>query len=273
MNWIDLERSFVKAWEGVFSRKKIFTAFAALSLSGLFFIFCKAVAIDASSWMRLSLFFLPVLLSTVFLLIFGILLIRMQTQETKGFTLGLGRLFAGSMDIAIGTSYLSFPPILAYLCLWIFLGLFFLLKEIPFIGPFFNIIFAFGPFLLIVCSLLLCILNFCLLFFLAPAAAKLSIRDFRGIELSRRIWRSIKSKPFLSLALFIIGALPGLLIGAILSLAAVLTNISFALEGPAFALALEWFFVMLPFSALLSPAIVFFFQFAAETHQHLYRSQ
>jgi hypothetical protein len=272
MTWNDLERSFLKAWESVFSRKKVFVAFIALSLSGLLFIFCKALAIEASSWMRLSLLFLPILLSSVFLLVFGTLLIRIYAHENRGLTLGVGSLFSGSMDIAIGTSSLSFPPILAYLCLWICLGVFFLLKEIPFIGPFFNIIFAFGPFLLIVGSLLLCLFNVCLLFFMAPAVAKLSVREgFQGLEFSRRIWISFKARPFLSLALFFIGALPGLLIGAVLSLAAMLTNVSFSLDGPSFALALEWFFVMLPFSALLSPAIVFFFQFAAESHQHLHR--
>jgi hypothetical protein len=196
----------------------------------------------------------------------------MYGQQAKGLARGMERLFAGSMDIAINTSYLSFPPLLAYLCVWIFLGLFFLLKEIPLIGPFFNVIFAFGPFLLIVCSLLLCLLNFCLLFFLAPAAAKLSVRDFRGIEFIQRIWKSVRSKPFLSLALFMLGILPGLFMGAVLSVAAMLTNVSFALEGSSFALALEWFFVMLPFCALLSPAVVFFFQFAAESHQSLYSS-
>jgi hypothetical protein len=243
------------------------TAFAFVSLSGLFFIFCKALSLGANPWMKLSLFFLPILFSTVFFLISGVLLVRQHLQIGK--EPAFRRLAASSVDIAIGTSYLSFPPILAYLCLWSLLGIFFLLKEIPFIGPFFNIIFAFGPFLLIVCSLLLCLLNFALLFFVAPIVAKISPKDFQGIEFGRRIWTMLKAKPFVSGALFIIGVLPALVVGSILTLAAVLTNVSFALAGPSFALALEWFFVMLPFSALLSPAIVFFFQFAAESHQTL----
>ncbi|MES2123025.1 MAG: hypothetical protein V4492_09700, partial [Chlamydiota bacterium] len=32
------------------------------------------------------------------------------------------------------------------------------------------------------------------------------------------------------------------------------------------ALSLQWFFIMLPFSALLTPALIFFFNFAAESH-------
>ena len=264
MFWRDLENTFLNALEGIFSQKKLLTAFSALSLSGLVFIFCKALSLNASSWLKLSLLFFPVLLSTVFFLISGILLVQMYGQ--KG---AFSTVVGPSIDIAIKTTPLSFLPLLAYGCLWIPLGLFFLLKEIPYIGPFFNIIFAFGPFLLIVCSLLLCLLNFFLLFFAVPWIAKVSMKNFQEVEFARRIWASLKGSPFLTIALFIAAALPALLVGALLSFAAILTNVSFSLAGPSFALALEWFFVMLPFTALLSPAVVFFFQFAAESHQLL----
>jgi hypothetical protein len=265
MVWSDLEKSFLKAWGTVFCKKKLLMTFVALSLCGFFFICCSVLSTTAGSWMKLSFLFLPILLSTVFLFVLGVLLIRIYAYEAKGIELGLGKLFTGSLDLAISTSYLSLPPILTYLCLWMFLGIFFLLKEIPWIGPFFNVIFAFGPFLLIFSALLLCLINFFLLFFLAPAAVGPSVRRF---ELARRVWISIKSKPFLHLSFLFIGVLPALCIGGTLSIAAMLTTSSFALEGPSFALALEWFFIMLPFTALLSPAIVFFFQFAAESHQH-----
>ena len=264
MNWNDLERAFLNACEGLFSRKKTLVSFASLSLSGLFFVFCKGLSLGANPWLKQSLFFLPLFLSTVFFLISGVLLIRQKGKE-----MALGNLATSSVDVAISTSYLSFPPILAYLCLWSLLGVFFLLKEIPFIGPFFNIIFAFGPFLLIVCSLLLCLLNFALLFFVAPIIAKVSFKEFQAIDFAGRLWAMLKAKPFVSGVLLLIGLLPALIIGSILTLAAVLTNTSFALTGPSFAIALEWFFVMIPFAALLSPAIVFFFQFAAESHQIL----
>jgi len=263
MTWNELEKTFQSAMNGIFSQKKLLTAFAALSLSGLFFIFCKALSLTANSWMKLSLLFLPALLAPIFFLMFGSLLVQMY--ERKKECLALGRL----ASVAMKTTQLTFPPLLAYLCLWLLLGVFFLLKEIPFIGPLFNIIFAFGPFLFIVCSIVLCILNFALLFFMVPWISKVSMSHFYEIEFGRRIWASIKTRPFLSGALFLVAILPALSIGTILTLAAVLTDVSFSLDGAPFALALEWFFVMLPFSALLSPAIVFFFQFAAESHQHL----
>jgi hypothetical protein len=38
-------------------------------------------------------------------------------------------------------------------------------------------------------------------------------------------------------------------------------------------IVLQWFFIMLPFTALLSPAVVFFFNFATEAHVFLKRMQ
>jgi hypothetical protein len=229
-------------------------------------VFCRALAKDAGAWMNLSLIFLPILLSSGFLLTLGVLLTRMYVREVKGLTLNLKRLFSGTMDIAIGTSYLSMPPIFLYLCLWIVLGLFFLLKELPLIGPFFNIVLAFGPFLLIFCSLLLCVLSIALLFFVAPAVAHHSIKR---LELWLQIWKTVRERPFQSAILFFLGIIPTLLMAGLLSLAATMTNLSFALSAPSPALALEWFFMMLPFCALLTPPVIFFFHFAAESYNLL----
>ncbi|MDE3046468.1 MAG: hypothetical protein KGJ02_07480 [Verrucomicrobiota bacterium] len=268
MSWNEIEKAFLKAWASVFSKHKLLMSFIALSLCGILLVFCRALSIQASSWVGLSLLFLPILLSSGLLLSLGVLLVRIYSHETKGLVLKMGRLFAGSADVAIGTSYLSLPPLLIYLLLWIALGLFFLIKEIPLIGPFFNVILAFGPFLLIFCSLLLCLLNVGLLFFVAPAAA---MQSAKRLHLAQRIWQSLKLHPFASFVLFFIGLLPALAIGSLLTIAAVLTNLSFSLSEPSFALALEWFFVMLPFCALLSPTVVFFFHFSAESHQLLQR--
>ncbi len=166
----------MSAWSHAFAKKKLLMSFISLSLCGILIVFCKALSIHASSWIKLSLLFLPILLSSGFLLGLGVLLIRMHMHERKGLALDFRRLLTGSLDVALSTSYLSLPPVLVYLVLWILLGVFFLLREIPFLGPFFNAIFASGPFLLIFCSLLLCLLNISLLFFLAPAAAHQSIK-------------------------------------------------------------------------------------------------
>jgi hypothetical protein len=172
----------------------------------------------------------------------------------------------GSIDLMMSTAYLSIPPILVYLFLWIVLGLFFLLKEIPVVGFFFSIVFAFGPFLLIFSSLLLCLFNLGLLFFAAPAAA---LQPHKRMHLVQRILALFQAKLFSSLLLFFIALVPiGLVVG-LLCLAAMLTNVSYLMAEKSLSVALEWFFIMLPFAALLTPAVSFFFHFAAESYHLL----
>lgn len=262
MHWQDLERSFLKAWSLAFSRGKLLLGFGALVVCGLFFVFCKAMALEATPWIRMSMVFLPILLSSGVMLTLGTLLIRLYSHEVRGLALPFGRLFAGSLNVAMGTSYLSLPPIVAYLILWIGMGFFFLLKEIPFIGPFLNVILSFGPFFIIVCSLVLCAMAVGVLFFLAPVTAHSTLR-----RIDWKIWEPIKARPFRAIALFVIALSPVLLTGLLLSVAAAITTQSFA--TPAAALPFEWFFLMIPFCALLTPSVVFFFHFAQESNEYL----
>lgn len=170
------------------------------------------------------------------------------------------------MDLIIGTSYLSMLPVLAYLFLWMLLGVFFLLKEIPLLGDFFSVVFAFGPFLLIFGSLLLCLFNLALLFFVAPAAA---LQALTRVPLAKRIWSVVNQKFLSSIVLFLIALFPIGLVTGLLYLAAALTDSHFLVGERSLAVALEWFFIMLPFAAILTPAVVFFFNFAAESYQLL----
>jgi hypothetical protein len=214
----------------------------------------------------MSLAFLPILLSSGILLALGVLLIRIHIHEVKGLSLSFQRLIHGSLDLILGTSYLSIPPILVYLFLWMALGFFFLLKEIPGIGDFFSVVFSFGPFLLIFGSLLLCLFNLLLLFFVAPAAA---FQPFKRISLAKRVFAFFQGNLLSSIALFLLAIVPLALVTGLLSLSALLTNLSFLTMDKSLTVALEWFFIMLPFCAILTPAVIFFFNFAAESYQLL----
>lgn len=240
-------------------------AFPVLILCGILTVFCRAVAYDASPWIVMSLTFLPILLSSGILLALGVLLIRIHIHEVKGLRLSFRRLITGSLDLILGTSYLSIPPVLVYLLLWMVLGIFFLFGEIPGIGDFFSIIFAFGPFLLIFGSLLLCLLNLGLLFFVAPAAA---FQPFKRISLTRRVLAAFQGRLLSSLALLLLALVPIALLAGLLSLSALLTNVHLTFER-SLSVAFEWFFIMIPFCALLTPAVIFFFNFAAESYQLL----
>jgi hypothetical protein len=265
MQWSDLERSFSRAVLFSFSKKKLLLAFPVLVLCGIFTVFCRAIAIGAGNWISMSLAFLPILLSSGVLLALGVLLIRIYLYEVKNIELSFDQFIKGSLDLMMGTSYLSVPPILIYLLLWILLGFFFLLGEIPGIGDFFSVVFAFGPFLLILGSLLLCLLNLALLFFVTPAAA---LRPLSKNSLGKKVLLSFQGKMLSSIALFLIALVPIIFVSALLSLSAILTNLQLGSER-SLAVVMEWFFIMLPFCALLTPSIVFFFNFAAESYHLL----
>lgn len=264
MNWTDVEKSFSRAVLFSFSKRKMLLTFPALVLCGILIVFCKAVSHGASDWVSMSLAFLPILLSSGVLLALGVLLIRIHMHEVKSLHLGFRRLIAGSIELIMGTSYLSVPPVLAYLFLWVALGLFFLLGEIPGIGDFFSVVFAFAPFLLIFSSILLCLLNLALLFFIAPLAA---FQQFRKVSTAKRVLTLFQGQILSSVALFLLALAPIAFVAALLTLSASLTSVS--LEKP-LSIALEWFFIMIPFAAILTPAVIFFFNFAAESYQLLH---
>ena len=266
MNWTDLEKSFNRAIVSSFSKSKALLVFPVLLLCGIMIVFCRALSFGASEWMSMSLTFLPILLGSGLLLSVGVLVIRMYQHEVKSLQLGMKKLLTGSFDVVLGTTYLSIPPVLVYLLLWIILGIFFLLKEIPGLGQFFSTIFSFGPFLLIFCSMLLCIFNLLLLFFVAPAAAKLSSKR---IHLAKAVLSVLQKRLFTSISLFLIAFVPIALLVGLLIGSAILTNLSFSLGIQSWTLALEWFFMMLPFAAILTPAVIFFFNFASESYHLL----
>jgi len=266
MNWADLEKAFNRAILLSLSKRKLALTFPVLVLCGILSVFCRAVSFEAGEWVAMSLAFLPILLSSGLLLALGVLLIRLHHHEAKRLVLDFRRLASGSMDLVIGASYLSLLPVVAYLFLWTLLGIFFLLKEIPFVGDFFSVVFSFGPFLLIFGSLLLCLFNLGLLFFVAPAAA---LHPLRNIPLAKRVGTLLAQKLLTALILFFIALVPIVCVVGLLSLAAILTNVTFLVAERSLSVALEWFFIMLPFAAILSPAVVFFFNFAAESYQIL----
>jgi hypothetical protein len=266
MNWIELERAFTRAVLLSFSRKKMILTFPSLIFCGVLIVFCRAVAFDANNWIAMSLTFLPILLSSGVLFALGVLLIQAHDRETKRLSFSLRDLIFNSADSIISTSFLSIPSVLAYLCFWILMGVFYLFKEIPLIGDFFSVVFSFCPFLLIFSSLCLCLANLTLLFFAAPL---LAFQPAKGIRLTQQFLQTMTNRLLTRLILLAMALIPIGFAAALLSFAAVLTRGSFLIGEKSVSVALEWFFIMLPFAALLTPAVIFFFNFAAESHRLL----
>ena len=147
--------------------------------------------------------------------------------------------------------------------MWMLLGIFFLLQDIPTFGQFFAVILAFAPFLINLGSIVLCLFNFALLFFVTPVIA---LKGFNKMQISKVLLNRLQGDVFSNLMLALIAILPLFFVVSILSLAAFLTGtICYTCEHTIYTV-LQWFVIMIPFTALLSPAIVFFFNFAAEAH-------
>jgi hypothetical protein len=246
-----------------FSKKKLLFVFCILALSGLLVVFFRGLALHADQWVKLSLTFLPIFICAGVLLSMGILLIRIYHDEIKQREVNYWHTLSRSWEVILGASYFAIPIIFSYLLLWVLLGLFVLLSEIPSVGEFFGAILAFGPFLIHLGTLVLCLLSLATLFFVAPLIA---LRGLEGAAIFHMAIKKLEKDPFINFALILVALLPLAIILSLLLLAAVLTG-SLCLDCQnSLQTILKWFFIMVPFTAFLTPAVIFFFNFAAEAH-------
>lgn len=265
----DLRGLFNRALLLTFSRRKLLLVSVVLALCGLLVVFCRGLAIHAGDWVVMSLTFLPIFLCAGVLLSTGIILVRVYHDEVKNKAVNYRTILGRSWEIVIGASYFCVPIILCYLLMWMVLGVFFLLKEIPGVGEFFGVVLAFGPFLINFGSLLLCALNLAILFFVTPAVA---LKSVDPVSVSQIIVRRIHRDVFSNAVLMFIATLPLMTFIILLTLAALLTGTTYIESEDALHVVLQWFFIMIPFTMLLSPAVVFFFNFSAEAHVFLRKS-
>ncbi len=260
MTLTELEAIFNRALSQVFSRKKLLVTLAVLFVCGFFSVFCRGVSLYTGTWVGMSLAFLAFFFCSALLLCLGVVLIRVYQGERK-----YDRLVHGFLELFVATSYVGVPVVAAFLLMWTLVGLFHLISVIPAVGSLVGSILAFAPFLLIFGALLLCVLNLLILFIVAPAIA---LHPEQKPKVTRLMIRRIASNVFGNIFLGFIALLPLLCVVGLEVLA-----IRLAAAGPlnTSETVLTWFFVMIPFAALAAPAVVFFFNFAAESHVILTR--
>ncbi|MBP9842051.1 MAG: hypothetical protein KBC64_06470 [Simkaniaceae bacterium] len=268
MLWKEIEQIFNRAIRYSFSRRKMLFLFPILAVCGLLVVFCRALGVGASEWVSLSLTFLPIFLCSSILLATGVVLARVYYQEVKQLKVSYLAIVSQTWELLIGVSYLTMPLILAYLMLWMMMGVFYLLREIPGLGQFLHVILAFGPFLLVLGSLILTGINLLLLFFVTPHVAFSTAPRFK---LAEEVIQRLSAYPLMNILLFLIAAIPLAFVAGLLTLAASLTGASFLMGTHTLAVAMQWFFIMIPFSALLAPGLVFFFNFSVESYVILYK--
>lgn len=263
MTLSDIQFIFNRALAHTFSRKKLLLVFVVLALCGVMVVFFRGLSLNAGQWILMSLAFLPFFLCAGVLLSMGILLTRIYHDEVKDKPVNYSDILSKSWEVVIGASYFSIPIILSYLLLWILLGIFVLLQQVPAVGDIFGVVLAFAPFLLNLGSLVLCLLNFAMLFFVTPIVA---LKGLNRIRVTQTLVKRLKSDVFSNVILAFFAILPLLAISGLLVFAAFLTGSVCSSCGNPLHDVLQWFFIMIPFTALLAPAVVFFFNFAAEAH-------
>jgi len=268
MSWQQLEKIFNRSLQFSFSKEKWLLVFPVLALCGFLAVICRTISYGASQWIQMSVAFLPIFLCAGLLLAVGIILTKVYHHEIQGLKIPYLQTIKRASDLFIGIAYLAVPLIFTYLILWMILGLFYLLRATPAVGEFMSSIFSFGPFLLVLGSLALSFLNLLILFYITPAAA---MKSDLGPKLFEEVLLKLKDNPFLAIITPLIALFPLLIVVGILSLAAVVTQIMYAGPGHGLSIALKWFFTMLPFCALLTPAVTFFFNFATESYALMHK--
>lgn len=263
MTFEEIQSTFNRALFNTFQKAKLILSFFVLAMCGVLVVFFKGVSMQAGLWLAQSLTFLPIFLCAGVLFSLGILLIRIYHDEVKGKRVSYRRTLLKSWEVVIGSSYVSVPIILCYLLVWMLLGIFALLSDIPSVGPFFHAVLAFAPFLLNLSCLVLILLNFALLFYVAPI---LALKGFNRLHVSKTLMKRFRQDIFANASMLLIALLPLLILMGILSLAAWMTGSLCVGCSSVTETVLLWFFIMLPFTAILSPAVIFFFNFAAESH-------
>lgn len=263
VTWQQIEKIFNRALRFSFSRQKWLLVFLPLVLCGFLIVIFRTMSSGAGPWFQMTLAFLPIFLSAALLLGVGMVLTRIYHHEVKGLKIEYLKVIKSSSSLFLGIAYLTVPLIGAYLFLWIIMGIFYLMRAIPSIGPFMSAILSFGPFLLVLGSLILSLFNLLILFYVTPAAA---LKSELSPQLAEEVLKGLKVNPFLAFIMPLVAFFPLLLVVGFLSLSAVVTQMMYVESMQIFSIALRWFFMMLPFCALLTPAIIFFFNFACEAH-------
>ena len=263
MAWKEVETIFNRALSFTFSRRKLIFTIPILLFCGWVSVCFKALGSKANDWLSISMIFMPLFFCSSVLLAAGILLTRVYHHEVKRLPISYRKTLGLSKHLMVEVAYLALPVILIYLALWTLLGIFYLFKEIPLIGEALGVILSFGPFLLLFGFFILSLLSMGVLFFVTPSV---SLKSSVQFEILQGVFQRLRFNPFTNIALMFLGILPLALVAGLMAIAANMTGKSFVSVDYSFAVHLGWFFMMIPFSVLLAPAVIFFFNFAAESH-------
>ncbi len=264
----EISHCFNRAIKFSFAIKKFIFMCPVLLICWLIALFFRAIFLSVNSWAGIGMIFMPIFICNGILLSSGILLIRIYYHDVKGVSFNIFKLFKNSLTVIFSASQLSMPFVFVFLFTWIAIGVFYLIKSIGVIGESISVILIFCPFVLIFISLVLSICSFLILFFATPhiALKNLTNKNCVNFNLLKKITENLYKNIFLNMILLFISLIPlaFCILFLVLSIFITFTNYT-SLNSP-IASTMKWFFIMIPSTFIITPFIIFFFNFACESY-------
>lgn len=261
----EIEKMFNRSLVHALDLRKCLCLFLVLLVSGFVVLFFQGLALYSKLWLKLPLQFIPLFLAVGLVMGGGIFLIRLYDQELSGEHPAVFTIAMHSWDVLLKSFYLTLPLVMVFMVFWVLIGVLMLLKSIPYLGPLLGVILAFAPFILNLGILMLFLTAFLAFFFQAPFLAKTESEQKRGVL------QRIREDFFLNLLLFAIAYLPVWVVWEFVKYAVLMTRQFYSYGDSQIAMIFQNVLILLPFAAILTPAVIFFFNFAYESHLALLR--
>jgi hypothetical protein len=254
-----LDETCIRAFRHSFKAEKIFLCYPILFVSSLVICFVLAMLHSASDWVIFGAISVPVYLTLGLLASLSVFIHRIYYHELRGDSINYKDIFAASINRMLNGVFLSLPLMVTHLLLWVLLGVFFFLQDVPYLGTLVAVLFSMLPYAFLVVILGLPIFTVFVLFYGSC---------YFAFDLTVEL-EPLKEKPLTIFRNFFIGLLPLAL--AILFFGSIywFTMDLFKIEENILALTLQRIFLLIPFSLYLSPFILFFFHFGLESYREV----
>lgn len=261
MNIENIQTQLYRAINHTLVIKKLIIAFIALIACGLTWIFFVTLAQQEQLWAAIGMYFAGFFACIAGILVSGVFFVRLYYNEVKERKKAYRAVLKQSLP-EMGLAVCSVAPLLmAFIIMWLALGAFLLMGEIPVIGQFLIVVLAWGPFLLYTGMLVLGIFAVALLFLGAPV---LALKTGNPYLITEETLKRVAAQPFYYLSMAFIALVPVFFMGCILSKAVCMTLALTVYEMNSLTFSIALMMAAIPACMLLAPFLVFFFNFATE---------
>jgi hypothetical protein len=259
MDLKNLDICFNRAIKLSFLKKKLLLTFFSLIICLFLFIFCFYLS-KVIFFSKFFFIFLPYFLSFFILFILGIFLTEEYICDVKKIKKSFLKSLKEILNPINKSILISFSFVLVYLILFIIFSIFIFLNNIPHIGNIIGSFLTFIPFLIVMLVILLLLINVIVLFVVTPMITAANIKTFK----IKDFFKSFQKNVFLNLLLFLIAITPFLFISFLLKISVNIINMSYLLNEGYISYFIKNFIFIILAAIFLTPAIIFFFNFAME---------